>query len=336
MGDNHTVFERPEGQTTQWEDIQRKMGNMAPAEKVWKPAAWEAKRELPRGLAALVGSGTDADTVDDLEGEFDDDRFLEEYRLKRLAELREKEEEKSASAIGKRGVVATISKEEYVPKVTRASAGVDPDDAFAAAVAADDDEEDEEEEAAPLGPKPSGPPRWVVCHMFREGVTSCNDVDEALRQLADSPAANATDLPAASSSSSSFSSANKTKKKSFPRVSFVRIRADDVAAGYPASALPTLLVYFGGECVASLKGRDAIGGAGGGEGASRKKPADDDGGDKKQRSSYSSTPRDVGRLSTSAVMAALEAAAPGILLGDSKKNRKSGNESDSGGGSDSE
>ena len=88
MGDNRTVYERPEGQTTQWEDIQRKMGNMAPADKVWKPAAWSAERELPRGLAALVGNGGDgADAVGDLEGEFDDDRFLEEYRLKRLAEL---------------------------------------------------------------------------------------------------------------------------------------------------------------------------------------------------------------------------------------------------------
>jgi hypothetical protein len=330
MGDNRTVYERPEGQTTQWEDIQRKMGNMAPAEKVWKPAAWEAKRELPRGLTALIGGGSgksgDADALGDLEGEFDDDRFLEEYRLKRLAELREKEEK--ASSQGKRGVVATISKEEYVAKVTRASAGVDPDNAFVSATN-EEEEDDEDEDAGPsssLGPKPTSPPRWIVCHMFREGVTSCDDVDDALRQLADSPAASA---PAATTSTSTSSSSTSTSTKPFPRVSFVRIRADDVAPGYPASALPTLLVYFGGECVASLKGKDAFSGVGIGGGSSKK---DED----EKRSSYSKTPRDAGRLSTSAVVSALEGAAPGILMGaGKKKGRKSGNESDNG-GSDSE
>ena len=342
MGDNHTVYERPEGQTTQWEDIQRKMGNMAPAEKVWKPAAWSAKRELPKGLAALVGgngSGSGgADAVDDLEGEFDDDRFLEEYRLKRLAELREKEEK--AAAVGKRGHDATISKEEYVSKVTRASAGVDPDDAvFAPAATANEEEDDDEEEDNNLsGPKPTGPARWVVCHMFREGAAGCDDVDDALRQLADSPAAAAPAAAASSaappsSSSSSSSSRGAIRKKQFPRVSFVRIRADDVAPGYPASALPTLLVYFGGECVASLKGREACSGGGGGSGGGGRKK-DAAGEEEKKRSSYSRTPRDVGRLSTSAVVAALEAAAPGILMGAGGGGGK-GNESDSG-GSDSE
>ena len=336
MGDNHTVYERPEGQTTQWEDIQRKMGNMAPAEKVWKPATWSAKQELPKGLAALVGTGGDADAVGDLEGEFDDDRFLEEYRLKRLAELRDREEAgREAAALGKRGVVATISKEEYVPRVTRASAGVDPDGAFAfapaaaaAAAASGEDDEEGDEDGGPslAGPKPTGPARWIVCHMFREGAAGCDDVDDALRQLADSPAAAA---PAAAPLAPSSSSSSSSSSRQFPRVSFVRIRADDVAPGYPASALPTLLVYYGGECVASLKGREACSGGG--------RNGDDDDDEKKKRSSYSKTPRDVGRLSTSAVVAALEAAAPGILMGagKGKGRKKSGNESDSG-GSDSE
>ena len=136
-----------------------------------------AERELPRGLAALVGNGGDGapDAVGDLEGEFDDDRFLEEYRLKRLAELREKEEK--AGSLGKRGVIATISKEEYVSKVTRASAGVDPDDTagFVPATNSGDEEDDEDNPSLAGGPKPTGPARWIVCHMFREGVTSCDD-----------------------------------------------------------------------------------------------------------------------------------------------------------------
>jgi hypothetical protein len=77
MGDNHTTYTRIEGTTTQWEDIQRKRGNLAPAEAVWKPDAWAPEAALPTGAALLDG---DADAVSDLEGEFDDDRFLEEYR----------------------------------------------------------------------------------------------------------------------------------------------------------------------------------------------------------------------------------------------------------------
>lgn len=357
MGDNHTVYERPEGQTTQWEDIQRKMGNLPAAPKVWKPDAWSAKEERPRGAALVDG---DADAVDGLEGEFDDDRFLEEYRAKRLAELREKEERgREGRSQGKRGVVTTISKGEYVSMVTRASAGFADSEAGAFTATTtrrdvdyddkrgEDEEEDEEEQVRKRRGSENNPPaehspRWVVCHMFREGVTACDDVDEALRQLADSPAASAPS--AASAAAASSSSSSQPPPPPPPRVSFVRIRADDVAPGYPLSALPTLLVYFGGECVASLKGKDAlVAGAGGGGSASAASSrsrrtsggGNEDDDDSEKRIPYSSTSRgsSAGRISTAAVLAALEASAPGIMTGSKKKNNKKKSDS---GGSDSE
>ena len=77
MGDYHTTYKRAEGESTQWEDAQRRLGNMAPAEEVWKPEAWAPTAARPAG-AALIDGGRDE--LSDLEGEFDDDRFLEEYR----------------------------------------------------------------------------------------------------------------------------------------------------------------------------------------------------------------------------------------------------------------
>lgn len=85
MGDNHTTYTRIEGTTTQWEDIQRKRGNLAPAETVWKPAPFTPAADRPTGAALLDG---DAAAVSDLEGEFDDDRFLEEYRYVRSVNAR--------------------------------------------------------------------------------------------------------------------------------------------------------------------------------------------------------------------------------------------------------
>ena len=43
-------------------------------------------------------------------------------------------------------------------------------------------------------------------------------------------------------------------------MTFVRVPADDVTPGIPDAALPTLLAYSGGACVAKLTGAAALGG----------------------------------------------------------------------------
>ena len=78
MADYHTVYKGPEGETTQWEDIQRRLGNLPEKPPTWKPEAWRPEAEASKGEDKIKGK--DADELSDLEDEFVDDRFMEEYR----------------------------------------------------------------------------------------------------------------------------------------------------------------------------------------------------------------------------------------------------------------
>lgn len=79
MADYHSVYQGPEGQTTQWDDIQRKMGNLPAKEPVKKADPWTPEREESKNKDWVDGKA--ADELEELEDEFDDDRFLEQYRL---------------------------------------------------------------------------------------------------------------------------------------------------------------------------------------------------------------------------------------------------------------
>jgi hypothetical protein len=78
MADYHTVYKGPEGETTQWEDIQVRLGNMAPKPKPQKAAAFQPEEEEQKDRQFL--DKQDEQELQDLEGDFDDDRALEEYR----------------------------------------------------------------------------------------------------------------------------------------------------------------------------------------------------------------------------------------------------------------
>ncbi|GAB4820253.1 hypothetical protein N2152v2_007299 [Parachlorella kessleri] len=112
----HTVYQRPEGESTQWEDLQRKQGNLAPAEPVWKPDAYKAE-EVERKDKQWLDS-KEADELDELEDEFADDRAMEEYRRKRMEELRK------GTELPKFGALEQIRGTEFVEKVTNAGQGV--------------------------------------------------------------------------------------------------------------------------------------------------------------------------------------------------------------------
>ena len=78
MGDYHTTYKGPEGQTTQWEDIQVKLGNMAPKAPKHKAPKWEGEQEMRKDTAWLAQR--DEDELSEHEDAFDDDREMEELR----------------------------------------------------------------------------------------------------------------------------------------------------------------------------------------------------------------------------------------------------------------
>ena len=83
MADYHTVYTGQEGETTEWEDLQRKHGNLPPKEPAWKPEAYAPNADDDGAPAKKDEAWVDAkreDELSDLEDELADDRFLEQYR----------------------------------------------------------------------------------------------------------------------------------------------------------------------------------------------------------------------------------------------------------------
>lgn len=111
------------GVSTEWDDIQRKLGNFEAKERV--PEQWELneiakekllthEREKAEDKMNLNKNRTDSD---DLLDEFgDDDDFMKEYQQKRMAEFKE---------ISKKphfGSVYEISRDQYIEQVSNAPA----------------------------------------------------------------------------------------------------------------------------------------------------------------------------------------------------------------------
>ncbi|KAI3865391.1 hypothetical protein MKW92_008154 [Papaver armeniacum] len=146
MGDYHFIYKDVEGRTTQWDDIQTKLGNLPPKPAPFKPPAFtpaEDESSIPKDKAWLDNK-TEQD-LEDLEDdpELDDDRFLEEYRKQRLAEMRE------AAKIAKFGSVMPISGADFVREVSQAPSDV-----------------------------------WVVVCLYKEGIAECGVLLRCLDELA--------------------------------------------------------------------------------------------------------------------------------------------------------
>ncbi|KAK8552300.1 hypothetical protein V6N13_120712 [Hibiscus sabdariffa] len=110
MADYHFVYKDVEGASTQWDDIQRKLGNLPPKPPPFEPAP-------DPDSACKDKSWIDQKTeeeLEDLEDDLDGDRFLEDYRKKRLAEMRQ------AAKVSKYGSVMQISGSDFVREVSQA------------------------------------------------------------------------------------------------------------------------------------------------------------------------------------------------------------------------
>lgn len=115
MADYHSVYKGPEGETTQWQDIQAKLGNYEKKEKP-KKAAYVPEKEEVKDKEWL--DTKDQEELEEMEDEFADDRFMEEYRQKRITELR------TALAQPRFGSLQEIRRNEFVAQVTNAGEDV--------------------------------------------------------------------------------------------------------------------------------------------------------------------------------------------------------------------
>ncbi|KAI3823974.1 hypothetical protein L1987_05420 [Smallanthus sonchifolius] len=116
MADYHFVYKDVEGSSTQWDDIQRKLGNLPPKPPAFKPDPFtpaEDEDSKPKDKNWI-----DHKTEEELEDDLDDDRFLQEYRRQRLAEM------KRVVKIAKFGSIIPISGSDFVREVSQAPADV--------------------------------------------------------------------------------------------------------------------------------------------------------------------------------------------------------------------
>lgn len=84
MADYHFVYKDVEGTSTQWDDIQRKLGNLPEKAPVFKPEAYTpAKDESSAPKDQAWFDEKTEEELEDLEDDKDleDNRFLEEYRF---------------------------------------------------------------------------------------------------------------------------------------------------------------------------------------------------------------------------------------------------------------
>ncbi|KAI3699886.1 hypothetical protein L2E82_44493 [Cichorium intybus] len=144
MADYHFVYKDVEGASTQWDDIQRKLGNLPPKAPVFKPDPFTpADDEDSKPKDKTWIDNKTEEELEDLEDDLDDDRFLEEYRRKRLAEM------KKIVKIAKFGSIIPISGSDFVREVSQAPSDV-----------------------------------WVVVLLYKDGYPECGVLMQCLEELA--------------------------------------------------------------------------------------------------------------------------------------------------------
>lgn len=144
MADHHFVYKGVEGASTQWDDIQRKLGNLPPKPPAFKPPSFTPSDDTDSKPISKSWIDTkNLEELEDLEDDLDDDRFLEEYRKKRLSEMKE------SSKVPRFGSVVPISGVDFIREVSQAP-----------------------------------PEIWVVVFLYKDGIPECGMLLNCLEELA--------------------------------------------------------------------------------------------------------------------------------------------------------
>ncbi|KAL8429376.1 hypothetical protein Efla_001214 [Eimeria flavescens] len=156
--------------------------------------------------------------------------------LKELKELEDEVEEETLEAYRRRrlaelkrkqkrnrfGEVIKLERDEFVRQVTEASV-VDPYLESDQAPSLEEQRERQQQHGT-----------WVVVHMYKDSVAACKQFNSVLERLA----------------------------KRLPWIKFVKATSTEVVVNYPDTRLPTVLLYYGGNCVRQIVGVDEWGGPG--------------------------------------------------------------------------
>lgn len=217
-----------EAEDTEWNDILRQHGVIperppSPTSQIEAALDEAIKRQHDGRL-----EGLDMDELDALEDD-EDEEFLEQYRLKRIAEI------KTMASREQYGSVVRISKPEYVEQITEASK-VDPKNPhLKRSVKAEVEHSDARNEIVASGDpldQDNTEGTYVFVHISHGGVPESRLLSGLFERAA----------------------------QKFPDVKFVDIDAKQINEKYALNSIPTILVYYKGNVLNQVVALEGIGG----------------------------------------------------------------------------
>lgn len=211
MADYHTTYTDPNPVETEWDELQRKHGNLPDKPPVENPPRWTPKEE-PRSGPLTTRRMDQLDSVEELEALEDadgvqDDRFLEAYRRRRLQELKgemagEDDFESGDDGDDGGGVVpgrsATQNSHYFGTSVVHITSS---------------------EFIAEVTNAPSS--SYVVCHLYKDSHEECAILNQCLDELA----------------------------TRYTGTKFVKIVSTQCVPDFDDGFLPAVLLYRGGKCL---------------------------------------------------------------------------------------
>ncbi|ANQ08506.1 Uncharacterized protein PCOAH_00030000 [Plasmodium coatneyi] len=206
----------PTGETTEWDDLQRKYGNLPPLEKeVKEEEIYLRNLEKLEGINPLEKKNLHELTL--LEENCVDEEYLkiiEKHKANRIKEINR------SKALDVFGEVYEISKDNFLTEVNEASKRNPLGEHGGRSLESTRGDEDlEEEEEAAVADGTEG--THVVIHLYSDNVVACKVINNILCQLA-----------------------RKHKYVKFTKGVYNRI-----VENYPEAKLPTILIYYNGTCI---------------------------------------------------------------------------------------